>query len=166
MSVASPVIDYIDGPNRIIYLLSGIVTWNPVDDIYTEVRNLRRLDENLRKYDLFCEALPLIDKGGGKTTGRALRLLGGTRITPFDETASITITGELLSDEGLSGISLINITPLTPLDTILKISYEPPPSTEVVTVNTGGGTFTDADRTTIETARDHARASNAQTQGT
>lgn len=137
MSVAAPVIDFIDGPNRRIHLLSGVTSWNPVDDIYAEVRQARRINEDLRKYDSFCSALPLVQKAAGVFTGRALILLNGTRIMPFDESATQEITGELLSDEGLSGVDLIDTSLLSSM-TKLKISYVPPPATEVITIETGG----------------------------
>lgn len=56
MSVLTPVIDYIDPANRLIYLLAGVTEYHPVEDIYAEVRNLRRLDESLRGYDIFVTA--------------------------------------------------------------------------------------------------------------
>lgn len=149
MSVAFPIIDSIDPVNRLIYLKStanfppskiidGKLVWNPIDDIYTEVRNLRRIDESLRPYDMFCTALPLIDKGGGKTTGRGLVLEGGTRIVPFDEDQTMIVNGELLSDEGISGSELIDTDSLS-AGTKVKINYEPPPTKEVVEVDVTGG---------------------------
>lgn len=135
MSIANPVIDFIDGANRRIHLRSGVSVWNPVDDIYVEVKQLRQNDESLRNFDMFCSALPLVNKGGGETTGRGLQLLLGTRIVPFDEDANHVITGELLSDEGLSGTALVDLSTLS-AGTKIKISYEPPPATEVVN---GGG---------------------------
>lgn len=142
MSVLNPIIDSIDPVNRLIYLkgsatwppskiIDGKLVWNPVDDIYTEVRRLRRLDESLRPYDIFCEALPLIEKSPGIFTGRALVLRGGTRIIPADETQTQDVTGELLSDEGISGADLIDLTSLS-VGTKVKINYAPPPATEVI----------------------------------
>lgn len=158
MSVPLPIIDFIDPVNRRIYLNSianrpvskienGVLVWNPIDDIYTEVRNLRRTDESLRPFDMFCSALELIDKGGGNTTGRGLILLGGTRIIPFDEDQNQKITGELLSDEGISGTALLDTTLLSG-STKIKLSYEPPPATEVVTI-TLGSAVTAQDKTDI-----------------
>jgi len=141
MSVANPVIDFIDGPARRIHLLSGVTEWHPVDDIYFEVKNRRQFDESIRGFDMFCDALPLIETGEGSTTGRGLVLLLGTRITPFDEDTFQDITGALLSDVGLSGTDLIDTTPLTPGRTV-KLNYEPPPGTEVVN---GGGVSSDSD---------------------
>jgi len=165
MSVANPVIDYIDGFNRIIHLRSGVTSWNPVDDIYKEVRQLRHDNESLRQFDMFCSALPLIDKGGGKTTGRGMTLLLGTRIVPFDESATHDITGELLSDEGLSGTDLIDISGLSPSSKI-KLNYIPPPATEVINSNSGSSSsgLTQADRDFIQ-AQNEANAGGGSCNG-
>jgi len=148
MSVASPIIDFIDGPLRHIHLkspadwppekiINGVLVWNSVDDIYTEVRHLRRVNEELRHFDAFCSALPLIDRGEGATTGRGLILLKSTRIVPFDSDQTQRITGELLSDSGESGTRLIKSEILSQ-GVKVKINYEPPPATEVITIVSNG----------------------------
>jgi len=71
MSVAVPVIDYIDPDTRRIYLLDGVDEYHPLDDIYAEVRNLRRTDESLRKYFVFTQ-------GGGNIP----KNVSGTLRTP------------------------------------------------------------------------------------
>jgi len=162
MSVAVPVIDTIDGPNRLIHLRSGVTEFHPVDDIYAEVRTLRRLNQSLRGFDMFCRAIPIIEKSPGVFTGRGLILLLGTRIIPHPESELLHITGELLSDEGISGTDLIDISSL-PSNVKLKIAYEPPPATEVVTSSGGSGGMTDADRDLLELTLAHARAANFQT---
>ena len=55
MSVSTPVIDYIDPDSRKIYLLDGVSVYHPLDDIYAEVRYLRRTDETLRKFFMFIQ---------------------------------------------------------------------------------------------------------------
>ena len=165
MSVSNPVIDRIDGPTRRIFLRSGVTSFHPVDDIYKEVRQMRSNDQSLRAFDMFVSAIPLIEKSPGVFTGRGLILLGGTRIVPFDESGSQTITGELLSDEGLSGTSLIDISSLS-VTSKLKISYLPPPATEVIEGSSSGGSgggLTQEERDALFLARDHARAANYQT---
>ena len=136
MSINNPVIDFIDGPARRIHLRSGVSTWHPIDDIYPEVLQLRSNDESLRRFDMFCSALEQIDDGnGGSLTGRGLILLQGTRISPFDEDTHQDITGALLSDEGLSGTDLVDLSILS--DNVkVSINYLPPPATEVIN---GGG---------------------------
>lgn len=71
MSVAQPVIDYIDPDARRIYLLAGVTEYHPLDDIYAEVRYLRRTDEDLRKYFVFIQ-------GGGNIP----KNVAGTLRTP------------------------------------------------------------------------------------
>lgn len=72
MSVANPVIDYIDAvaSPRLIYLRSDVTEYHPVEDIYKEVRHLRRTNEALRPYDVFVTAQGNIAKGGNKFTPR------------------------------------------------------------------------------------------------
>lgn len=70
MSVANPVIDFIDAPARRIYLLAGVTEYHPVDDIYAEVRRLRRDNELLRAFDVFVTAggnLPKNQAGTSRT---------------------------------------------------------------------------------------------------
>lgn len=158
MSVEYPIIDYIDGPNRIIYLkspanwpiskitASGQLEWHPVDDLYKEVRTLRRTNEELQKYFSFVSALPLNDKGGGNTTSRGAKLLRGTRVVPFDATQTMRITGDLLSDEEVTGVDLINLDNLSNVK--VKINYVPPPASEVIILDGNGqpADLTDTDK--------------------
>jgi len=98
------LIDYIDGPNRRIYLSADTMNtaWHPVD-LYREVRALRRTDESLRKYDSFMRGDGNIDKGGGKATERYFTLLNGTRIVPYNASHIIDITGTIITDDGYEG---------------------------------------------------------------
>lgn len=143
MSLENPVIDFIDGETRQIFLKQGVTEWNPIDDIYVEVKQLRQEVANLRKFDMFVDPLPLFDLGQGQTTGRALVMLEAqsteivTTIVPFDEAITQTVTGLLISTVGLSGTDLIDVSTAT---NPLVIEYQPPPATEVVTVNVGGET--------------------------
>lgn len=99
MSVASPVIDYIDGTNRRIYLRSGIISFHPVDDIYKEIRNLRRLDESLRPFDMFVQAGGNLEKSPGNFTPRFLILRLGTKIVPAGDQQTMQILGEVFTDD-------------------------------------------------------------------
>ena len=96
MSVAVPIVDTWDGPNRIIYLKQGVSNVYPIEDIYHEYRYARRTDENLRKYNPLILAAGNVSKGGGKFTPRYLVLLEGTKIIPFDENNTIYQLGELI----------------------------------------------------------------------
>lgn len=132
------VIDYIDGPNRRIYLDASTVDSevHPID-IYKEMRALRRADENLRKYDLFMEAVGNEPKGAGKFTERFVKLLDGTTIIPFDSSGSLTITGTIINDAGQEGIPLFDKDVLS-VGVEVDINYVPP-QVEVIEVNVGGG---------------------------
>ena len=99
MSVANPVIDFIDGPNRLIYLRAGVISFHPVDDIYKEVRNLRRLDEDLRQFDMFIEAGGNIEKSPGNFTPRFAILLLGTKIVPNGDQQTMQVLGEVFTDD-------------------------------------------------------------------
>jgi len=101
LSVASPVIDRIDGPTRRIFLRAGVRSFDPVDDIYKEVRNLRRLDETLRGYDMFVSAGGNIPRPGKPPTDRFLVLLLGTKIVPEDTSHTLAISGEMFTDDEL-----------------------------------------------------------------
>ena len=130
------LIDWIDGPNRRIYLSIDSVgaSFNPVD-IYKEMRALRRTDEALRKYDVFLGAAGNDPKGGGKFTERYTICLNGTRIVPYDVTHQLEITGTIITDDGQEGIQCFDRGPLTSTSRV-DIAYIPP-QVEVITL--GGG---------------------------
>lgn len=123
----------IDGVNRLIYLDATTVNTSihPVD-IYRAVRELRRTDESLQKYDNFMEGAGNVSKGGGKSTERYFILLDGARIVPFDTTHVLDIIGTLISDDELEGPYCFNRTPLTP-GVIVDIQYIPR-QVEVITI--------------------------------
>jgi hypothetical protein len=88
MSVAVPVIDYIDAINRRIYLLAGVTEYHPVTDIYHEVRNLRRTNEALRPYDPFVTA-----------EGNVPKNVAGTKRTPryaVFQNCKVVLSGDTL----------------------------------------------------------------------
>ena len=148
MSVAVPVIDYIDPDTRRIYLLDGVDEYHPLDDIYAEVRNLRRTDESLRKYFVFTQ-------GGGNIPKNVSGTLRTPRYAIFKNCKVVIsedtyVTGEqLYADEDGNmigkGPDCIDHA-LSPTDAYLD--YEPPGS-EVISVDTGG-TFTSEDREKLE----------------
>lgn len=130
-----PVIASIDGPNRLIFLHADTLNAE-VDpmDIYREMRTLRRTDEDLRKFDVFMQASGNISKGGGTATPKLTTLLNGTRIVPFDAEGELTIVGEIITDEGTSGLACFNRSSLT---SQVDINYIPP-QVEIIYVTTGG----------------------------
>lgn len=140
------VIGSIDGPNRIIHLHADTknAEVDPMD-IYKEQRTFRRLDESLRKYDLFVGASGYISKGGGTFTPKLTTCLSDahgvlTTIVPYDETGRLTIIGEIITDQGTSGLACFDKGPLTP-GVLVDINYFPP-QVEVIEVSTGGTLLT------------------------
>lgn len=125
MSVLSPVIDHLDLSTKYIYLLTGCREYHPVEDIYTEVRNLRRTDESERVYDVPVTAAGAVPKGGGKFTPRYAIFHDGWRVVPEDVSHSLHITGEQITSEGTSGEACMDLTPLSP-GTSIFINYDPP----------------------------------------
>jgi len=139
----------IDGLNRRIHLSVDTVDaeFLPID-IYKEMRSLRQADETLRRYDLFLSASGYESKGGGKFTARLVKCLLGTRIVPYDGVVhhSITVTGEIITDEGTSGTACFDRTLLTPGNSV-DIIYIPP-QVEVIEVEVGSG-VTEQDKADI-----------------
>lgn len=141
MSVSNPVINYIDGPTRRIYLLDGVSSFHPVDDIYTEVRYRRRTIENLRKFDMFCAAGGRVQRIGNSYTPRYLRLLKGTKIVAGAGVDTISITGDIFTDDE-NDTAIFDNTLLAPGR---KIFYNfTPPEAELLVLEvdsggTGGG---------------------------
>jgi len=105
--------------------------------IYQEVRALRRTDESLRKFDMFCTMFGKVAKGGGKFTERYLRLNNDCRIVPFDTDHELTITGTIITDTGQEGTACFDRSPLS-VATIVDINYVPP-QVEVIEGSGGGG---------------------------
>jgi len=128
MSVAIPVIDYINGETRRVYLLEGVDTFHWIEDIYREYIDRRANDEPLQKWFPLMKASGNNPKGGGKFTPRFVTLIDGCRVIPFDENILITATGEAITDNA-------DVDP-DPFDTStrtlpLKI-YITPPAAELV----------------------------------
>lgn len=141
------LIDYIDGPNRRIYLGPDSVGVDVVPmDIYVEMRALRRTDENLRKYDLFLSGEGKVPKGPGSFTERYVKALLGTRIVPYDTSHTLVVVSGIITDDGQQGIACFDRVPLSPT-TLVDIDYQPP-QVELVEIAIGGVV------TTVEEIRD------------
>lgn len=137
MSVAVPVIDYIDPAARRIYLLDGATEYHPIDDIYAEVRYLRRTEESLRKYFVFTQ-------GGGNIPKNVSGTLRTPRYAIFKNCKVVVsgdtyVTGEQLyadADGNMIGKGPDCVDhALSPADAYLD--YEPPGS-EVIVSGSGG----------------------------
>ena len=136
MSVAVPVIDYIDPATRRIYLLDGVDEYHPLEDIYAEVRYLRRTDESFRKYFVFIQGGGNIPKNvSGTLRTPRYAIFKNCKVVVSDDTY---VTGEQLyadADGNMIGKGPDCIDHvLSPSDAYLD--YEPPGS-EVI-VGTGG----------------------------
>jgi len=133
-----PIIDYIDAPNRDIYLSIDTVgaSLHPID-IYREARTLRRTNESLRGFKPFLTAKGYDSKGSGKYTERYVICVDGARIVPYDVSQVLTITGVIITDDGQEGIACFDRGPLS-ATTRVDINYVPP-QVEVVTVSSGSG---------------------------
>ncbi len=132
------LIDFIDGPSRRIYLgLDSTLSDLQPMDIYKEMRTLRRTNEELRKYDVFLQGRGNESKGGGKFTPRFVVCLSGTRLVPYDANHTLTVIGEIITDEETSGIQCFDKTLLTP-GVLVDIDYQPP-QVEIIVVQSGSG---------------------------
>lgn len=113
---------------------------NPID-IYKEMRICRRLDEDLRGFEVFLAAFGNVPKGPGKATERFVQQLLGTRFVPYDADQELTVTGTVITDDGQEGVACFDRTGLT-ATTVVDINYVPP-QVEVITVTTGSGLSTE-----------------------
>lgn len=143
-----------DGPNKIITepAGAGALTQFDVDrDIYSAWK--RWADDNAQFLPAF------IVEGGtpigatGLFTGTTFILTNGWKIKPADFDHQLLLNGNIFSDDGIVGV---------PADTA-SATVVINASTQAQGVSTSGGTFTNADRVALETARDHACAANEQT---
>ena len=124
---STSVIHRVDVPSKRIFLKIGVRTYHPVTDIYREMRFIRRTDVSLRKIDMPVLAEGNLPKGGGKFTPRYAIFRNGWRIVPADETHTLYISGEQITDDGQSGPAIIDTTPLS-TGTNVTLHYEPPSS--------------------------------------
>jgi hypothetical protein len=125
-----------DGANRRIYLASGVTEAHPIDDIYREYRTARANDETFRVWEPFMVAIGHDPKGGGRFTSRYLLLLddddiGQVKIIPFDEGATLQITGEVLAQDQTDPFDISTLT------NAMVIRYTPP-DTEIIEKGTSG----------------------------
>ncbi len=157
MSVAVPVIDYVDPATRRVHLLSGVEEYHPLDDIYAEIRNLRVADESMRKYFVFIQ-------GGGNIPKNVTGTLRTPRYAIF-KNCKVVVSGDtnvlgeqLYADENGDvigkGKDCIDHA-LSPADAY--VDYEPPGS-EVIVPETASITEQDkmdiADRVHDEVVED------------
>lgn len=129
------VIGSVDPVGKRIYLAVGVRSYHPVDDLYRELRALRRTDETLRPYDMPLVASGNLAKGGGKFTPRLVTFRGGWKVVPEDVSHTLNVTGEQITDQGEAGPAAIDFAPLSAASKVV-VQYEPP-SAEIIVSGSG-----------------------------
>lgn len=155
------VIGSVDPEAKRIYLGVGVRAYHPVDDLYRELRALRRTDETLRPYDVPLVASGNVAKGGGKFTPRLVTFRNGWKVVPEDVSHTLNVTGEQITDEGESGPAAIDFAPLSASSKVV-VNYEPP-AAEIIEREVGSGVTEQdkddiADRVLDEAASGHTTA--------
>lgn len=134
MSVAVPVIDHVDPDLRRIYLKAGVREIHMLDDIYYEMRNLRRVNESLRGWYSFCEAGGNVQKTANTYTPRYLTMITDprpitTKVVPAgdpstpDVAHTLVVKGEVITDQGTSNAAAFDKSSLV---VSVDLEFEPP----------------------------------------
>lgn len=147
------VVASFDGVLRHVNLLSGVTEFHPIEDIYREYREARRTDEALRKWDPFMRGEGNIAKGGGKFTPRYLVMLDGAKIVPFDEDGTITVTGEVITDDPDLDPDPIDLAHIGTRKVYIKYA---PSEAEIIQVATGAAALTPQQEAELSQASDEA----------
>ena len=132
-----PVIGSVDPAAKRIYLATGVRSYHPVDDLYRELRALRRTDEALRPFDMPLIASGNVPKGGGKFTPRLVTFRDGWKVVPEDVSHTLNVTGEQITDDGQSGPAALDFAPLAATSKVV-VQYEPP-AAEIIEREIGSG---------------------------
>jgi len=130
--VYTDVIQCLDLATKVIFINEGVSEYHPVDDIYRETRFHRAFDESLRILDMPVVASGNVSKGGGKFTARLAIFNNGWRIAPANSSHVLKVTGEQITDDGQSGVAVMNMTLFSP-GVSVSIEYAPP-DTEIITI--------------------------------
>lgn len=133
----SDYVDRLDVLNKIVFIKADVTSFHPTVDMYPEVRSIRRIDESTRVKDNPVSAQGNEPAGANFTPRRAV-LNDGWRIgLEFQSNWTLSITGEMISDDGFAGAQLVKLDYL-PAGVSALVNYTPA-SSEVVTVSTGSG---------------------------
>ena len=116
------VVSHINGKTRRIYLLQWVTSFSPVEDIYKEVRELCRTDDELQKWEEFITAGWNIPKWGGKSTPRYAILMQWCKIVPYDEAWDLTIDWEIITDAPDTDPAIFDLTEMTQ---VIKLFFKP-----------------------------------------
>lgn len=132
MTVSTPVIDYIDGSARRIYLKQGVSDYYPIEDVYHEYRTRRREDtDGLRKWEPLLKADGNVAKGGGAFTPRYVVLLDETKIIPYDESLQLNQLGDIITDTPDTSPNIYDVSGLT----VAKPIFIKPSEAETIQLN-------------------------------
>lgn len=133
----SNIIDRVSILEKLIYIKKDITNFHPVDDLYPEMRSLRRIDESIRVVDNPVSAQGNEPAGANFTPRRVVFNNGWLIALDNLSNGILTIAGEMISDDGKAGAQLVTMDKL-PTGVSMLVNYAPP-SSEVITVATGSG---------------------------
>lgn len=133
----STFVSRLDITNKLIFIKKDVVSFHPTVDLYPEVRTIRRVDESVRK-----KLNPVSTQGnepaGTKFTPRRAVLNDGWRIAiEFATNWALSVTGEMISDDGFAGAQLVKLNYL-PAGVSTLVNYTPADA-EIIEVSVGGG---------------------------
>ena len=132
MSVASPIVETWDWVNRRIYLKQGVFAYNPIEDLYHEHRNQRRLEiGNARKILPLLRAEGKVPKGLGAFTPRYVKLLSGAKVVPYDESGVLSQLGDIITDDPDTDATIYDVSGLT----VAKPIFIQPSESEIIQLN-------------------------------
>jgi len=157
-----PLVESVDYLTKRIYLSIDTVDISlDMLDVYREVRVLRRSTDDHQKFRPMIVGGGNIEKIAGQTyTQPYVQLLNGCRVVPYRSASHVlTLTRETFTDDGFASAGNFDLIALDP-GVVVTLIF----TVDKVEVVVAGGGFTPQDRLDILSARDHARASNLQTQ--
>ena len=131
MSVAVPIIAVWDGESRRAHMAQGTSEFYPIEDLYREYRDQRRLNLELRKFAPLLRAEGNIAKGAGAFTPRYLVFIDGFKLIPYDETLQLNQLGDIITDDPDVDPTLYDTTTLT----VPKVVYIKPSEAETIQLN-------------------------------
>ena len=133
----SDFVSRLDIINKLIFIKKDVISFHPTTELYPEVRTIRRIDESVRK-----KLNPVSTQGnepaGTKFTPRRAVLNDGWRIAiEYDTDWTLSVTGEMISDDGFAGAQLVKLNYL-PEGVSTLVNYTPADA-EIIEVSVGGG---------------------------
>lgn len=120
----SDFVDRIDMQNKLIFIKKTAVLFHPTDDVYPEVRSIRRIDYSVRGTDIPISSQGNEAAGAGVTPRRAVFNNGWRIAIEYNANTALSITGEMISDDGLAGAQIVQLDYL-PDGVSALVNYEP-----------------------------------------